>query len=298
MHAPIDNYLVELDSLYDNNLIVGGGQFFEGSISLDDKDVLYNPNQYKRTYATIVGVPSRLSAKSIDLHVSKIFNEGDTIHFYWTALNKNRFIEVERKYGETDENGNVKTTFRYFLPAHRAICVTRGDDIIMNADFVLLLPVMQDENEFKTSSGIFLQSEPKPKPNMGKIVHSNGFYQDKNVYYTTHSNSPIKINDIEYWAMNESDIFATDEDDEMCLIGEHLLVKPIDAKDQTDNGIIIPIESRQFTHQGYVVQKGYDCEEIEIGDKIMLSQQICVIEKNGEDLLVVKKCDVICVLKN
>jgi co-chaperonin GroES (HSP10) len=297
MHAPIDNYLIELDSLYENNLIVGGGQFFDSSISLDDKDVLYNPNKYKKTNATIVGVPNRLSARSTDFKVSKIFNEGDTIHFYWTALNKDRFIEVERKYGETDKNGNVKTTFRYFLPAHRAICVTRGNEILMNADFVLLLPVMQEENEFKTSSGIFLQSEPKAKPNMGIIVHSNGFYQGKQVYYTTHSNSPIKINDIEYWAMNESDIFAVNENDEMCLIGEHLLVKPIDAKDQTDNGIIIPIESRQFTHQGFVVQKGYDCDDIEIGDKIMLSQQICVIEKNGEELLVVKKSDVICVLK-
>jgi len=247
MKGVLDNYIIELDCLYETGLIVGNSssQFFEKTISLDEKDILYNPNKYKKTYATIIATPQRLTERCEKEGGATVFEVGDTVHFYWSALNKDREIEKKQIWGEVDKNGNIKMSFTYLLPVWRAICVTRGEDIVMNKNFILLEPIIQSEDEIKTSSGLFLQSEPKKHLNCGKHVHSYKYLTGRPVlYFLPNSNSEVTINGKVYYAMKESDILAVKHDNSFKVLQDYILISPEPEKEKTDSGVFIPESHR------------------------------------------------------
>ena len=292
MKGIIDHYIIEVDCLHEGNPIIGGvgaNVFFDKSVALDDKNLLYNPNKFKKTNAKIIGAPSRLSKEVIDSGITKIFNVGDTVHFYWTSLQEDRLLESERLYGQTDERGGIKMRYVFRLPVERAICATKNNHIEVNDTFLLALPVMQDESELVTQSGIYIQSTVKPKPLLANIVKSNNFYPNKKVYYVPHSNSLLNVNGTEYYAMKEDDIFALDNNGTIVPLSDVILIKPIEPKEITSSGIIVPYATRHITYRGYVVMTGKDCKDLYIGQELMYEQFIAHLEYNGQDLLAIKK---------
>lgn len=295
MKGVLDNYIIELDCLYETGLIVGNtsSQFFEKTISLDEKDVLYNPNKYKKTYATIIATPQRLTERCNKEGGALVFNVGDMVHFYWSALNKDREIEKKKLWGEVDKNGNIKMSFTYLLPVWRAICVTRGEDIVMNYNFILLEPITQSEDEIKTSSGLFIQSEVKKHLNCGKVVHSNGFMTGNEVYFLPNSNSEVTINGKVYYAMKESDVFAIKHGNEFEVVSDYVLVSPEAEKEKTDSGVFIPESHRKFLPKGEVAFVGHGVDNVSIGDYVSFEDFIGVFESPIGDFIIVKESGVV-----
>jgi co-chaperonin GroES (HSP10) len=294
MKGVLDNYIIELDCLYETGLIVGNSssQFFEKTISLDEKDILYNPNKYKKTYATIIATPQRLTERCEKEGGATVFEVGDTVHFYWSALNKDREIEKKKLWGEVDKNGNIKMSFTYLLPAWRAICVTRGEDILMNKNFILLEPIFQSEDEIKTSSGLFIQSEVKKHLNCGTIVYSNN-YRGCDVYFLPNSNSEVTINGKVYYAMKESDVFAIKHTDEFVVVEDYILISPEPEKDKTEGGVFIPESHRKFLPKGEVAFIGDEVLNVNVGDYVSFEDFLGIFESPIGDFIIVKESGIV-----
>lgn len=297
MKGVLDNYIVELDCLYETGLIVGGGigsdQFFEKTISLDEKDVLYNPNKYKKTRATIIATPQRLTERCEKEGGAFVFEVGDTVHFYWSALNKDRELEKKKLWGEIDDKGNIKMSFTYLLPVWRAICITRGEDIFLNKNFVLLEPIIQSEDEIKTSSGLFVQSEVKKHLNLGKVVHSKRSLFFYDVYFLPNSNSEITINGKVYYAMKESDILAIKHKDGFEVVSDYVLISPEPEKEKTDGGILIPESHRKFLPKGEVAFVGNKVSDVSVGDYVSFEDFLGIFESPIGDFIIVKESGVV-----
>lgn len=296
MTGTVDNYIIELDCLYEKGLIVGGigsDVFFEKTISLDEKDIVYNPNKYKKTYATIVAIPQSTSERCKKEGGATIFNVGDTVHFYWSALNDSRFIE-KKKY--VNENGDIKYSFLYILPVWRAICVTHNGTIVINKNFVLLSPIVQSEDEIKTSSGLFVQSEVKKYNNCGRIEYINEnerLVEYEDVYFLPNSNSEVTIEGVVYYAMQESDIFAIKRKDLFFPIKDYVLITPYLEEVKTKGGVLLPESHRKFMPKGYVSKVGGDVAEISENDFVHFDELLGVFESPIGDFIIVKESGIV-----
>jgi len=288
MKGIIDHYIIELDSLYEGSPIIGGvgaDQFFDKQIALDDKDVLFNPNKYKRTWAKIIAVPQRLSQFSLDLGYNGIFKVGDIVHFFYTAL-ADKYLIDKTQVGD-------KFTYQYLLPIENAICAVRNKEyVIVNDGNALLEPIVLQGGETITKGGIILQEEERIDKQRGIVLHSDTYNHGEEVLFVPNSDSKIVINGHDYLAMKDTDIFATIERGEMVLNDDLVLIEPIELGEKTESGIIVPEMARRNSYRGKIVKRGSVCEDLEIGQEIMYSQHIAVVEEDNKTYLVVKAEDI------
>lgn len=73
---------------------------------------------------------------------------------------------------------------------------------------ILVLPAEKEE----TINGIFLPDQLKTNPPRGKVVAAGSECKDIKVedfvYYNEHTGSPLKLDNVEYLIMRETDVFG------------------------------------------------------------------------------------------
>jgi chaperonin GroES len=297
MRGVLDHYIVEMECLYESSLLVGSGLYsshdFEKTISESGGDVIYNPNKLKRTYAKIIASPQGLSGRAKEWGYSKVFREGDTVHFYWSAINDDRLISQERLYGQLDDKGRVKMRYVYRLPVWSAICASSGNHVEMGDGFLLAEATMQDESDIRTKSGIYLQEQVKAKDLCATLVKSNGFHEGKDIYYLPNSDLTVTILGKEYYAMRESDVFALRVGDNPIPIGSSVLLAPESPDEKTAGGLYIPDTAKKYPPRGTALEVGPDCKGVCAGDRIWFEGAPTELKIDGNEYIMVREEQII-----
>jgi hypothetical protein len=277
MKGLVDNYLVELDCLYDKGMLVGkylgSDQMFEKQLIGSDNEALFNPNRFRRTYGDIKAAPSSFSDMVTedrdgkfytmkDLY-SKPLKTGEKAHFFWTAASKDEIIQEDRTFGE----GGMSVKYLFRIPAHRIVCSSSGKNIKMNGDYMLVKPVLQDESEIRTASGLWLAEKPAPKYLEGIVHHTNCGLIYKKVIFYPNADAELDVNGETFYAMRRNYVMATKEDF-TTPTDTHVLIEPDPQVTLFPNGIEIPERFRKFKPTGRVVRLGPDCRELSIGDRV------------------------------
>lgn len=291
MKGVIDHYLVELDCLYEKSPIVGGigqDQMFTKMLS-ENNEILFNPNKFKRTYGKILSPPAILSNVIVDdrdgntERMNEVYctllKAGDTAHFFWTATQPEMIVSEERTY---EDSGKIKMRYIFRIPAHRIICSSDSDgNITVNGDYILLKPIMQEESEIKTASGIWLAETTEERYLQATITHSNCNLKHKKVLYTPHSNPEVEINGDTFYAMRQTYILAV-LGEYIIPIGTKAIVEMEPEETHYPNGIEIPECFRKKQSKGIVARIGSECEEISVGDNIRFQGFAVEVEYQGK----------------
>ena len=296
MKGNIDNYLVELDCLFEKGLIIGESSniAFEKIIIGADNNPLYSPMKFKRTYGTIIAVPQALSERVYDdaggvkMTVRDTYSDllevGDTAHFYWIATQPDMLLLQERFYGELDANGNIRMRYVFMIPADKVICSTNSrGKITMNGDYMLVKPIMQSEDEIKTPSGIWLSEETQPKPLLGTVVHANNLRSGTKIIYARNSDIEVEILGEKYYAMRDPMAMCQVEDEEVIPLGKRILLKEPLTKKYYDSGLEIPECFRKPEKRAVVDFTGQACTEVSKGDEVLLESHPMFFEYKGEN---------------
>lgn len=91
------------------------------------------------------------------------------------------------------------------------------------------------------------------------------------------------------------------ETETLTAVGNNVIIRPTKPDEVTKGGIVLPQGAQEKTARGTVVSVSYGAEEEQVlkeGDMVLHAKHAGnIIELNGETLLVVRKPDVMCVIK-
>lgn len=187
-----DKFLVKLEKLVENTVKVNGVEMY--------LDSSYDPMRFARQYGEVVIAPERLSSKYMDVKV------GDRIYFHhFVADKKNQMVE--------DEDGN----YILQVDAGQIYCAVRDNKIIMQNFWCFVEQKTESEDNYKTSSGIFLKSTMEIEEQRGYLKYANqeildyGAKINDEVIFSENSEYNMNIEGQELLRMRNIDILAVIE---------------------------------------------------------------------------------------
>jgi co-chaperonin GroES (HSP10) len=187
-----DKFLVKLEKLVEDTVKVNGVEMY--------LDSSYDPMRFARQYGEVVIAPERLSSKYMDVKV------GDRIYFHhFVADKKNQMVE--------DEDGN----YILQVDAGQIYCAVRDNKIIMQNFWCFVEQKTELEDNYKTSSGIFLKSTMEIEEQRGYLKYANqeildyGAKINDEVIFSENSEYNMNIEGQELLRMRNIDILAVIE---------------------------------------------------------------------------------------
>ena len=187
-----DKFLVKLEKLVEDTVKVNGVEMY--------LDSSYDPMRFARQYGEVVIAPERLSSKYMDVKV------GDRIYFHhFVADKKNQMVE--------DEEGN----YILQVDAGQIYCAVRDNKIIMQNFWCFVEQKTELEDNYKTSSGIFLKSTMEIEEQRGYLKYANqeildyGAKINDEVIFSENSEYNMNIEGQELLRMRNIDILAVIE---------------------------------------------------------------------------------------
>lgn len=246
--------------------------------------LVYNPSTY---------IPKNLTFND---KYDVLFLEGETLHFFWTATkDPENQLSIDRMYGQTDNVGNLKMKYTFKISVIEAICSTNDAGLIkMNNGMCLVEKIMQNEDDIKTSSGLYFQSEVKAEKEVGIIRHSDKLPVGDKIKFVPNADYEIEVAGKKYYAMKESDIYAVINNSNLTPVDNQVIIKKDMAEDRTKSGILI--NKIQYP-RGTVISIGPNCKEVQQNDKIIFGLSCgSETEHQGETYLILKETDIMCVV--
>jgi co-chaperonin GroES (HSP10) len=187
-----DKFLVKLEKLVEDTVKVNGVEMY--------LDSSYDPMRFARQYGEVVIAPERLSSKYMDVKV------GDRIYFHhFVADKKNQMVE--------DEDGN----YILQVDAGQIYCAVRDNKIIMQNFWCFVEQKTELEDNYKTSSGIFLKSTMEIEEQRGYLKYANqeildyGAKINDEVIFSENSEYNMNVEGQELLRMRNIDILAVVE---------------------------------------------------------------------------------------
>lgn len=182
-YIPVGNEVyVDIEKETNNTINVGGEELF--------LDTDFNRFWHARQYGEVKYIPRRFQKEAED-NIDLV--KGDKIYVHHFLIDESHTLEV---YGEK----------LYWVPYGLCFCIVRDGELHMLNDYILAKPVLEPEENYKTSSGLFLKAEPEKLERIAKVVKTN---------HTSHEEN-----------LQEGDyvVFANDADYEMEIEGEKYYV--------------------------------------------------------------------------
>ena len=187
-----DKFLVKLEKLVEDTVKVNGVEMY--------LDSSYDPMRFARQYGEVVIAPERLTSKNMDVKV------GDRIYFHhFVADKKNQMVE--------DEDGN----YILQVDAGQIYCAVRDNKIIMQNFWCFVEQKTESEDNYKTSSGIFLKSTMEIEEQRGYLKYANqeildyGAKINDEVIFSENSEYNMNVEGQELLRMRNIDILAVVE---------------------------------------------------------------------------------------
>jgi co-chaperonin GroES (HSP10) len=187
-----DKFLVKLPKLVEDTITVNGVEMY--------LDASYDPMMFARQYGEVVIAPEKLSSNQMDVKV------GDRVYFHhFVADRKNQMVE--------DEDGS----FILQVDANQIYCAVRDDEIIMQNFWCFVEQKKEEEENYKTDSGIFLKTTVDIEDLRGYLKYANqeileyGAKIGDEVVFTENSEYNMNIEGKELLRMRNIDILAVIE---------------------------------------------------------------------------------------
>ncbi len=156
----------------------------------------FNPYRYAVQVGEIAHCPKKIDADFI--YDFELF-PGDQIWFHHFCVSQDTAQVVD---------GEILYAIRY----SQIYCVVRNGIIIPCQDYVFLTPVLEDESNCKTKSGLWIKSTQDPIPLIGKVEFTSKKADDIKVgdivKFRKDSDYDLKINGTLYYIMREARIAA------------------------------------------------------------------------------------------
>jgi co-chaperonin GroES (HSP10) len=313
MKAGVNQVIVRVKKTRNDEIILGLGT---SNPLILIKDTDFEPEKNAVIHGEVVSIPKKLSAmevtreydgfptrnvKTLRYNALPIEVEvNDRVYFHFHSLDDQSLL--------VKEDGWLYFTVQY----DQIFCSVRNGVIVPIAGYILVDPYFGNDVEEVSvpgmpsirakisASGIIYDRADKPRYLEGVVRYVSKYIDfvgisvmpGERVFYTTESDFENEIEGRNYYVMKIWDLFATNNDDILCPLGDWVMMDAEKIKETTDSGIFLPTPKRQpKQNNGLIAKIGGNVKELQAGDTVYFESATPNFTK-VDDFVFIKEADV------
>lgn len=246
---------------------------------------LYFTVQYHQIFCAV--------RKSYSVDLDKLEMLGDTkemLHLLDKDCNNQIFDEMKK-------NGGIRelTPVIYPIAGHILVDPYFGDDVEE-----ISVPGMPAIRGKISSFGIITETQERPRYLEGIVKHISKYIDfvgisvmpGERILYTMESDFENEIEGRKYYVMKIWDLFATNNNDILCPLGDWVMLDAEKIKETTASGIFLPVPKKQPRQNNGLVNKiGGNVKELQAGDSVYFESATPNFTKVA-DFVFIKEADI------
>ena len=268
-----DAFFVRVHKAKHDTLTVAGKELF--------LDTDFNKYKHAVQYGTVASVPHVISHHHENEHGHQIgyyggaeIKEGEKIYFHHFVT------EPQNRY---DMGGETVYLCRY----DQVYCVIRDEKIEMIEDWLLAEPIMEDESNFISPSGIYLKPSLGVVPNIATVRHvskvcaEQGITPGDTIVYKKDANYDMKVEGTEYYRMKAYNVAVIIRNGELTPVRDTLVIKEHKQENEVVAGIEVVSLKKRKQQYATVLSMGPKVEPVNLNLK-----ELCFAEYKESDTIV------------
>lgn len=158
VYIPVGNEVyVDIEKETNDTMTVNGKELY--------LDTAFQKFWHARQYGLVKYLPKRFTKDAED---NVKIEKGDKIYVHHFLIDDNHIVEIHEEK-------------LYWVPYGLCFCVIRDGEPHMLNDYMLCEAVEEPEEDYKTSSGIYLKPEPENLERIAKVIKTNHTSKDHGI---------------------------------------------------------------------------------------------------------------------